>query len=208
MDFIILEEIVSSTLGKILVIREPEGISIKAGGVSQSGWLIAKIWDNPLKKVKRIRPIINKILVLGLGAGSIVQILVKNWKEVKILGIDIDSVMIELGKKYLGIKDIQNLEIIQEDVEKWIKKQSQEWFDLILVDLCIGTKIPRKFITREFVKRLSCLSTNKGIVVFNHLYYYWEDKIDSEKLYEKILKIYSKIEKNYSEDNLFFICTK
>jgi spermidine synthase len=208
MDFIILEELISSTLGKISVIREPEGITIKAGGISQSGWLIAKIWDKPLENVKRIRPSIIKILVLGLGAGSLVQILVKYWKNAKVLGIDIDPVMIELGKKYMGIKDIQNLEIIQEDVEKWIKKPSQGCFDLILVDLCIGNTIPRNFTTREFAKRLSCLLIEKGIVIFNHLYYYWEDKVDSEKLYENILKIFSKIEKEYSESNLFFICTK
>ena len=55
---------------------------------------------------------IKKILVLGLGAGSIVKVINKYFPKSKITAVEIDPMMVEIGKKHFDLEKARNLEII------------------------------------------------------------------------------------------------
>src|SRR3990167_10338428 len=95
-----LEEVDSFVNGKIQVIRTMEGVRILVGEVSQSGWLVRKIWKTALAKIKREGATPKKVLILGLGGGSVAEVVCDFWNEAEIVGLDKDPKMITLGKKY------------------------------------------------------------------------------------------------------------
>lgn len=197
----ILEEVDSPVNGKVQVVKTLEGIKIVAGGLSQSGWLVKKIWSTALKSIFRERKNVKRVLILGLGGGSSADVVANYWPDSKIIGVDIDHLIIELGKKYLNLSEIKNLKIIKSDAQIWISKVSNnEKFDLILVDIYQGSLIPEDFNKIKFIKSLKNLLTTGGIVAFN------QRSISDQAL--NLKKVFPVIKTITPEANIIFICFK
>ena len=63
-----------------------------------------------------------RILVLGVAGGTIIRLLHDAYPTAEIIGVDIDRVMIELGKKYFGLKNIPKLTFIVDDAKDFVMK--------------------------------------------------------------------------------------
>lgn len=201
----ILEEKDSPFNGKIKVVRTLEGVRITVEGVSQSGWLVKKVWDSALKKIKKKKGAVGEVLVLGLGGGSVARLVNKYWPNAEIIGVDIDPVMVELGKKYLGLGEVNNLKIVIEDAQSWVNGAwKKRLFDLILVDIYRGARIPEKFTTSGFIKRINGILKHGGIAAFNHLYSGTEKK-EADSLGKKLHKIFPALTIVKPEANIIFI---
>ncbi len=114
----VLEERESKYNGHIKVVRTwGMGTYIQAGGfnpiqsgLTQSGGIVESIWNSTLKQIHSSQLTIHSILVLGLGGGTLAKLLRKKYPDAKITGVEIDPIMIELGKKYLDL-DKYNIDI-------------------------------------------------------------------------------------------------
>lgn len=126
--------------------------SVWVGGFQQSGPLVEKLWSDALKNV----------LILGLGCGSAIKPLRKKFPNCQITGVEINSEMIEIGKKYFNLDKIPNLKIIYAPAQKFISQTKQK-FDLILVDLYKGGVQEKQKINYRKIL------TKNGVVLINHL---------------------------------------
>lgn len=193
----IIEEVKSKFNRNLKVIRSfGLGTYIQSDGLTQSGGIVETFWKQTLRKVKGKRLKVKDVLILGLGGGTVVKIIRKFWPDAKIIGIDIDLLIIELGKKYLGL-DETNLEIKIQDAAKPVSGK----FDLVIVDLYQGDNFPKKFEDEKFLKSLS---QNK-LVIFNRLYYKEKKKL-AEVFGEKLKCVFGKVECFYPEANIMFFC--
>jgi spermidine synthase len=205
----ILEEVESPINGKLTVIRDLAwGVHIKADGVTQSGGVAEKVWRSSLKEVKKIKPGANKCLILGLGGAGAVKVVKRYWTETAITGVEIDPIMIDLGKKYMGLKK-NEAEIVIEDAMKFVKRQTKkkEKYDLILLDLYIGDSIPGKFATPVFYKLIKKLLRKGGVAVVNRLYYDEKRKL-ADITHQDLEKIFSEVMAVFPEANVMFICSR
>lgn len=201
----ILEEKESPFNGRIKVIKTLEGLRITVEEISQSGWLVEKVWNSALKRVKKDRPEIKSVAILGLGGGSAAKLVNKYWPDARITGIDIDPVMVELGKKYLGLSRMNSIKIAIEDAEEWIdKNRGKKSFDLVLIDVYKGARIPEKFTTPDFIKKVNNILKRGGIAAFNHLYSAAE-KEDGDSLGTKLREIFPALITVKPEANIIFI---
>jgi len=174
------------------------GTYIQSDGLTQSGGIVESIWSQTLKRINNDKLIIKNCLILGLGGGTVVKLIKKYWPKAKITGVDIDPVIIELGKKYLGL-DLINIDIKTQDAAKPVTGK----FDLVLVDLYKGDKFPEKFESEKFLKSL----TKNKLVVFNRLTFKG-NKNEALKFGKKLHEIFSKVEYYYPVTNLMFFCQK
>ncbi len=205
----ILEERKSKFNGNLRVVKTfGMGTYIQANGLTQSGGIVESIWGKTLQKIFNSKLLINNCLILGLGGGTVAKLIRKNWPEAKITGVDIDPAMIELGRKYLGLNDIEVNTIIA-DASNFPNHPNlhNKKFDLVIVDLYHGDRFPKKFATENFLRLARSHLANKGIVVFNRLYYK-EKKPEAEKFGKKLQKIFSRIEYYHPISNLMFLCSK
>ena len=203
----IIEEVHSPINGKIEVVKSLGfGTYIKVEGLTQSGGVVYDVWKSTLKEVKKEKPEITKSLILGLGGGSAAKLVKKYWLKAKIIGVDIDPVMIRLGKKYLGLQDI---EIREEDADKFIRKELAGGikYDLILIDMYIGDKVPQKFQADKFTKAIHRLLSEDGLAIFNRLYY-GEKRPEAVKFGNRLESLFSNVDYVYPEANLMLVCTK
>ncbi|MGA3291850.1 MAG: fused MFS/spermidine synthase [Candidatus Microgenomates bacterium] len=202
----VLEERESKYNGNLRVINTfGMGTYIQADGLTQSGGIVETIWRQTIKKVKSKKPKAKNCLILGLGGGTVAKLIKKNWPEVRIAGIEIDPIMIELGKKYLGLDQLE-VETKIGDAFQVNQKLKNEKFDLIIVDLYNGDKFPEKFGTENYIRFMRTILTSGGIVVFNRLYY-GDKRPETVKFGDKLKKIFSEVEWFYPEANLMFLCS-
>lgn len=193
----ILEERNSKYNGNLRVVKSfGLGTYIQSEGLTQSGGVVKGIWKQTLKKVHRSLSNVENVLILGLGGGTVAKLIRKSWPDAKTKGVDIDPLIVELGKKYLGLDD-NDIDIKIQDAAVPVSDK----FDLVIVDLYQGDKFPEKFEEEKFLKMLG---KNK-FVVFNRLYYK-EKKVLAEEFGEKLKKVFKHVEYFYPEANMMFFC--
>lgn len=205
--FSVLETVDSPANGEIKIVKDLQGVRIIVGGISQSGWLVRKVWNSGVSKAAKEMPTPKDVLILGLGGGSAVEVVAKHWNQAKIIGLDIDPKMVEMGKKYLGLGKFEQLKVVIADAKAWTKGQKAHKYDAVLVDLFKGVNIPEFFTSEKFIKEVKRLVKDDGVALFNHLYSNLE-KEDAEILQKKLEKIFKKVVIVRPEANIIFLCYK
>lgn len=208
-----IDKVKSSINGKIEVIEQFGKKTIKVEGLEQSGPMVEKIWEKGIKNLPttNYQLLTTKILILGLGGGSAVKIINQYFPQAKILGIEIDPVMIKLGKEYLGLSEYKNLEIKIDDAFRWSQQNVlnnsniPKKFDLILVDLYLGRDIPGKVENENFLNSLKELLKVGGLVIFNRLKGK-DKKVSLQKFLDKLGKVYHDIKVIKPVANYLIIC--
>jgi len=200
----VLEERSSKYNGHLKVVRTfGMGTYIQSDGLTQSGGIVETIWKSTLRQIKNKD--IKEILILGLGGGTLAKLLRKKHPNSKIVGVEIDPMMIELGKKYLDL-DKYDIKIEIKDVNK-IKFRNysagaSSAYDLVIVDMYNGDNFPKEFESDEFLNKLTKFEN----VIINRLYY-GDKRPDTVRFGNKIEKIFKKVKWLYPEANLMFICS-
>jgi len=204
----ILEERESKYNGHLRVVKNIGlGTYIQAEGLTQSGGIVETIWKSTLKRIHKSLATNHKTLILGLGGGTAAKLIRKLWPKAKITGVDIDPLIVELGKKYLGMGkydvDIQ----IADALRFFINHQSPitNHFDLIIVDLYNGDQFLEKFGELGFLNKVKGSLSKNGVAVFNRTYY-GDMRPKAVKFGLKLKKVFSRVEYYYPEANLMLIC--
>lgn len=202
----ILEEVESPVNGKISVVRSLGlGTYIQVENLTQSGGLVNEIWRNALREIKLRKREVKNCLILGLGGGSAASKIKDLWPEAEIIGVDIDPVMVDLGRKYLGLNGVNA--VIDNAWDFVIKaRQASLKYDLILIDIYLGRSYPKEFERADFLIRIQGLLVERGLAVFNRLYYE-EKRPQATKFGDKLEKVFAKVERFYPQANLMLIAS-
>lgn len=179
---------------------------LEVDGLIQSGNYIEGLWKKALRQIKGN---IDNCLVMGLGGGSVVRVINKLFPNCHITGIEIDNLVVELGKKYLDLGKAENLVIFIQDAVKWVQSlgEKDNLFDLIIVDLYSGYQVVKQTEDPSFINRLKRIGSGRKLVVFNRFYFGRYKKETNDFLvllnrsFEKILLL------NFYT-NLIIICEK
>lgn len=142
----------------------------------------------------------SEILLLGLGAGSVVKTLRKNFKHTgKIKALEIDKVIIDVAQKEFNLMNDDALEIICGDAFEYIKN-TEKTYDIVIVDIFIDRNLPDECYTSEFWNNLSKITKTKGFIVFNAGFYQLDNKklADTLRNFEAVFDFskYDKIQGN------------
>src|SRR4030043_307152 len=202
----ILDEVESPINGKITVFRSLGlGTYLQVGGLTQSGGILVGIWKSAVKKIHERKPAVNSCLILGLGGGTVAKLVMKKWPDAVITGVDFDPVIVELGKKYLGLGEVQ-VRLFVKDAFEYCQKAVEEnkKFDLILIDLYKGSEFPAQFEGEQFSILILKLLRDDGLAVFNRLYSA-EKRPQAVKFGNGLEKIFKKVEAFYPEANEMYI---
>lgn len=156
----VIDKIESPINGKIKVTSFFGQKSVWIGGFQQSGSLISRLWDKFLNNINLLQ--CKNVLILGLGCGSAVKPVLKRFPKVKIIGVEIDPLMIAIGKKYFDLDKYENLKVVCSDGTAYCKITNEK-FDLILVDMYKGN------VSEKLDKHLSKLLNPGGKGIINEL---------------------------------------
>ena len=114
-------------------------------------------------------PVPERILMLGTAAGSLLHFLKHHYPRSNITAVDIDAALIEqlLRKKILPPAE-SGLRYVYDDAAHFISNSDQS-YDLILVDIFNGSRSPAWLIEKESINNLYRLLTRRGALAYNLL---------------------------------------
>ncbi len=105
-----------------------------------------------------------KILLIGLGGGSSARILRAFFPKARIVGVEQDPKVVEVGRRFLGMP--KNIEVKAEGGRVFLSRTS-EHFDLVIVDAFQFPYIPFQLATREFFRLIEGHLAVGGALVMN-----------------------------------------
>ncbi|MEK7112064.1 MAG: hypothetical protein AAB875_01940, partial [Patescibacteria group bacterium] len=164
-----------------------------------------EVWGDALREIKLRKEQVRNCLILGLGGGSAAMKVKDFWPEAEITGVDVDPVMVDLGKKYLGLNGVNS--VIENAWDFVIKaRRASLKYNLILIDTYLGSRYPKELERDDFLLRIRGLLSEGGLAVFNRLYY-GEKRREAVKFGGKLDMIFTKVERFYPQANLMLIAS-
>jgi len=130
---------------------------------------------------------LDKILVLGLGLGSIPIMLEKSFDQNlhKIVGVELDPEVINLAEKYMPAELVAKSEFICEDASIF---QTDQQFDLVAFDVFLDDETPASFRSKNYLLRLKKSLNSEGLIFYNTLKYTHDLDMQSKGFYEETFK--------------------
>jgi spermidine synthase len=127
-----------------------------------------------------------RILIVGVGGGTIPSFLHKHYPQARIDAVDIDPAVIEVARQYFGLREDRTLHTIAADGREFIEK-CREPYDLIFLDAFGPDSIPYRLATREFLQAARRAVAPGGFVLGN----VWSS--ESNSLYSSMVRTYQDV---------------
>ena len=112
------------------------------------------------------RPDAKKILIIGLGGGSIPKKLQKEFPSLEVDVVEIDPEVIQMAKNQFNVHDGKNLRLYAQDGRLFLTRTTS-LYDIILIDAYYADAMPFHLATREFFELAQRKLTSNGIIVAN-----------------------------------------
>ncbi|HEY1231949.1 MAG TPA: fused MFS/spermidine synthase [Candidatus Binatia bacterium] len=112
------------------------------------------------------RPDAKRMLVIGLGGGSIPKKVQKEFPNIEIDAVEIDPDVIRMAKDFFNVKESNNLHLHTQDGRLFLTR-TQNQYDIILLDAYFTDSMPFHLTTKEFFELAQKKLTPNGIIVAN-----------------------------------------
>ena len=119
-----------------------------------------------------------RVLVVGLGGGTIPSFLHKHYPQTQIDVVDIDPVVVEVAKQFFGFSEDATLKAHVQDGRQFIEERLNA-YDVIFLDAFDSKDIPYHLVTREFLEAVRRSITAQGVVLADVLSREWNPLYDS-----------------------------
>lgn len=168
----------SSINGDIKVVEYFNGPCVWVGDTQQSGPYIKKFWEKIFSEVSLKET--KNILILGFGAGSAYNVIRSLNDKVKVTGIELDPLMIQVAKQYFGVNESKITKLVVADANKFLKTTKTN-FDLIILDIYFG---PNSQLNKNLITASGKHLKKHGSLLINS----YQQNINESQLLPKSLK--------------------
>ena len=124
-----------------------------------------------------LRPNPARILMVGLGGGTLPAALAELYPNAIIDVVEIDPAVVKVAERFFGFVPSANTTVFTQDGRVFVKRAALrgERYDLIMLDAFNGEYIPEHLMTREYLQETKALLAPGGTLVANtfsisHLY--------------------------------------
>ncbi|MHC4404777.1 MAG: spermidine synthase [Planctomycetota bacterium] len=127
-----------------------------------------------------------RVLIVGLGGGTIPGFLHKHYPETTIDVVDIDPDVVDVAKRFFGFREDATMRAYVDDGRRFIEKR-ENTYAVIFLDAFGSDNIPYHLATREFLQAVRRSLTPKGAVVGNVF------SRSSNQLYDSMVRTYQDV---------------
>ena len=112
------------------------------------------------------RPDAKKMLLVGLGGGSIPKKLNKEFPNLEIDAIELDPEVIRIAKDHFNVKEHKNLRLHAQDGRLFLARTQQQ-YDIIMLDAYFTDAMPFHLATKQFFELAQKKLAPNGVIVAN-----------------------------------------
>ncbi|QOL27212.1 fused MFS/spermidine synthase [Thalassotalea sp. LPB0316] len=116
-----------------------------------------------------LNPKPSKILIVGLGGGTLSNTFNQLLPTAKIDNVEIDPAVVKVAKDYFGFKENSQVSNTEQDARIFIKRAGlkKQQYDWIILDAYNGDYIPEHLMTQEFLQEVKNLLSADGVLSAN-----------------------------------------
>jgi spermidine synthase len=137
-----------------------------------------------------------RVLVVGLGGGTLPSLFRKHYPRMEIDTVDIDPDVVDVAKKFFGFREDATMHAYVEDGRQFIEK-CRTPYDIIFLDAYGSEDVPYHMVTKEFLQAVRKATTPKGVVASNIF------SADDNPLHDAMIRTYQEV-----FDSVYLIATK
>ena len=110
-----------------------------------------------------------KILIVGLGGGTMSNTLHQLYPNAKIENVEIDPAVIKVARQYFSFFENENITSKVQDGRIYVKRAAmkKQKYDWIILDAFNGDYIPEHLLTKEFLQETKALLAENGVLSAN-----------------------------------------
>jgi spermidine synthase len=113
-----------------------------------------------------VQPRIERALVIGLGGGTVVKRMWRDYPEMSFDAVEIDPDVAELAHELFELPRDERIRVMVGDGRD-VLSESTDTYDLIIVDAFDDDRIPPHLLTEEFLRELRDHLAEDGVVTYN-----------------------------------------
>jgi spermidine synthase len=116
-----------------------------------------------------LKPDPQRILIIGLGGGTIPMTFSDLLPDAQIEVVEIDDAVVSVAKEFFFFSETDNMTVTVDDGRPYIKRAGirNQKYDYIVLDAFSGDYIPEHMLTREFLEEVKQIMTPDGVLVAN-----------------------------------------
>jgi spermidine synthase len=168
------------SLYRNILVEESKGLrclkfNVKSSKTQQSCMLV----DDPQRLVFNytkmlfssllLNPNPERILIIGLGGGTMSNALHQIYPKATITNVEIDPAVIKVARNYFTFFENDQITAIAQDGRIFVKRESikKQQYDWIILDAFNGDYIPEHLMTQEFLQEAKNLLSANGVLAAN-----------------------------------------
>jgi spermidine synthase len=156
-------------------------LALEVGGVVQSIAVLVDDAPTPLETENPAPPVgywgamvpatcPRRALLLGLGAGTVAQLLRRRCPETEIVGIERDETVLATARAQFGLDDMADLSVVIADAFVWVPAAAERdagTYDYICLDLFEAGRLAPGALATAFLRQVAALLTPGGTLAVN-----------------------------------------
>ncbi len=111
-------------------------------------------------------PRARNVLVVGVGGGSALKRLWRDFPRVRLQAVELDPVVADVAYRYFALPHDRRLGLEVEDGRRFLARDDRRW-DVIALDAYFSDSIPFHLTTREFLELVRSRLAPGGVLVAN-----------------------------------------
>lgn len=131
-------------------------------------------------------PQAQRVLVVGLGGGTIPSFLRRHFPELAIDVVELDPAVFEVAQRYFGFREDARMRVVIADGREFLASSSQP-YDLVFLDAFGRDSVPYRLTTQEFLEITRRAVTPRGAVVSN----LWSRQ--TNRLHDAMVRTYQEV---------------
>lgn len=168
------------SLYRNILVEEDSGLrclkfNVKSAKTQQSCMLV----DDPQRLVFNytkmlfssllINPNPERILIIGLGGGTMSNVLHQIYPKASITNVEIDPAVIKVARNYFDFFENKSITAVAQDGRIFVKRAviKKQQYDWIILDAFNGDYIPEHLMTQEFLQEVKSLLSDNGVLAAN-----------------------------------------
>lgn len=128
-----------------------------------------------------------RILVVGLGGGTLPSFLRKHYPDAVIDAVEIDPEVVDVARKFFGFREDPRMQAHVGDGRNFIENVRQPGYDVIFLDAFGTDSVPAHLTTEEFLQAVRRAVAPGGVVVGN----LW--RRSHNRLYDSMVRTYQEV---------------
>lgn len=128
-----------------------------------------------------------RVLVVGLGGGTLPSFLRKHYPDAAIDVVEIDPEVVDVAKKFFAFREDARMRVHVDDGRRFIESIRQHTYDAIFLDAFGTDSVPAHLTTQEFLRAVRRSLMPGGVVIGN----VWNRS--SNPLYDSMVRTYQDV---------------